>query len=210
MRTQLLTFFMCAFFLPITTHAQNYSVSLKTGTLGIGIEGMRTFGPGYAARIGFNNLSYSYSGFDGGDYIMDTDITLSSITLFTDWFPFNRGYHITCGFIYNINEAEATLTPSQSYDVGGRIYTPEMLGNLKAKIRFNRIAPYIGIGHHEGTVTGWWFTFDAGVYYHGPPSVDLTASGLLKPSTEQEPIIEDNIKWFSFYPVISLGVIYTF
>ena len=102
------------------------------------------------------------------------------------------------------------MTPSESYDIGGRIYTPEMLGNLSVNVGFHKVAPYLGFGLRSVNVKGLGFTGDIGAFYHGPPSVDLTASSLLEPSTEQAPIIEDNIKWFSFYPVITLGLIYTF
>ena len=210
MRSKLLIIFCFIMLTSNGIHAQNYSVSLTSGTMGIGIEGMRSFGPGYAARAGFAGISYSRSGYNGADYIMDADLTLSSISILADWFPFKGVFHFTYGLIYNINEAEATLTPSESHNVGGRIYTPEKIGNLTAKVGFNKIAPYLGIGYREGNTSGLGFTFDAGLFYHGYPHVDLTASGLLEPSTEQAPIIEDNIKWFSFFPVISFGLTYTF
>jgi len=126
MRTKLLILLYCAFLTPTGIHAQNYSVSLTSGTAGIGVEGMRTFGPGYTVRAGFASISYSHSGYDGDDYIMDTDLTLSSVSLLANCFPFEGVFHVTCGVIYNINKAEAFLTPSESHDVGGRIYTPEM------------------------------------------------------------------------------------
>lgn len=98
-----------------------------------------------------------------------------------------------------------------SHEVNGRVYTPELLGNLSAKVGFNTVAPYVGVGFgfvHPGTGLG--YMFDIGALYQGPPRVDLSASGLLKPSEEQEPVIENNIKWFSFYPVVSFGLLYVF
>jgi len=191
-------------------YAQNYSMALTTGTRGIGIEGMRTFGFHYAVRAGFNTFSYHPTGIEGDDYLMDADILLSTTNLFADWFPFGGMFHLTAGVMYNLTSAEAVLTPSDSHDVGGRIYTPDMLGSLKAQIKFNRTAPYFGIGYREGNATGLGFTADAGLYYHGHPRVNLSADRLLEPSTEQAPIIEDNLKWFSFYPAVTCGVIYTF
>jgi len=85
-----------------------------------------------------------------------------------------------------------------------------MLGNLSADVRFNKITPYIGFGFGNADGPGSGFSFNAGAIYHGPPGVKLSADGLLEPSTEQAPIIEDNINWFRFYPVISLGYIYKF
>ncbi|MBT4485577.1 MAG: hypothetical protein HOC71_18065, partial [Candidatus Latescibacteria bacterium] len=52
------------------------------------------------------------------------------------------------------------------------------------------------------------FTFDVGALYHGAPKVSLKTDGLLEPSAKQAPIVEENISWFQFYPVISIGYIY--
>ena len=210
MRSTILMFFCFIMLSPANIKAQNYAISLKTGTLGIGLEGMRFFGSGYAARIGFAYFSYSPPDLDGDEYTSAADLKFSSVSTLADWFPFEGAFHFTGGVIFNFNEAEVILIPSKSYNIGGRIYTPEMLGNLSANVGFYKFAPYLGFGLRNGNVKGLGFTCDIGAFYHGPPSIDLTASRLLEPSTEQAPIIEDNIKWFSFYPVITLGLIYTF
>ena len=202
------TFFLFACI--TTAQAQHYSLGVTTGTRGVGLEAVRTFGFNFAARAGYTGFSYSKTGIDGDEYLMDTDLKLSTANLFADWFPFGGVFHLTTGLMYNLTTAEAVLTPSDDHDVGGRIYTPGMLGSLTAEIEFNRAVPYLGIGYREGHAAGLGFTLDAGVYYHGRPRIDLSADGLLEPSTEQEPIIEDNLKWFTIYPVVTCGIMYTF
>ncbi|MCK5591624.1 MAG: hypothetical protein KAI72_06690, partial [Candidatus Pacebacteria bacterium] len=92
--------------------------------------------------------------------------------------------------------------------------TSEELGNLKANIKFNKVAPYIGLGFGNPTAgdSGFGFTFDLGTMYQGGAVVDLTADGLLAPTAaeDQERLIEDNLSWFKWFPVISLGLTYKF
>ena len=195
---------------PTPISAQTYALSINSSTLGINLEGIRSFGPRYNARVGFACFSYTYSDGDNKDYSLGADIKMSSVSAIFDWFPYEGIFHLSGGLIINFNEVNALLTSKESHDVGGRIYTPEMLGNLSADVRFNKITPYIGIGFGNANGPGSGFTFNAGAIYHGSPCVKLSADGLLEPSTEQAPIIEDNISWFKFYPVISLGYIYKF
>jgi len=187
-----------------TAAAQTWGTVLRTGTTGVSLEVVRSFGLRFNARVGGSYFTYSFTDTGNKDYIMDADIQLSSATAMVDWFPRRGIFHFTGGVIYNLNDAKAVMTPKESHDVGGRTYTPEMLGTLSAAVGFNPVAPYLGIGFGNTHVSSG-FIFDIGVIYQGSPSVDLTASSLLEPSTEQAPIIENNLEWFRLYPVVSIG-----
>ncbi len=209
-KTLLLIILLKTIITPACVKAQTYALSINSSTLGINLEGIRSFGPRYNARVGFTCFSYKYSDGDNKDYYLGSDIKMSSVSAIFDWFPYEGIFHLSGGLFINFNEVNALLTPKESHDVGGRIYSPEMLGNLSADLRFNKITPYIGIGFGNANGPDSGFSFNAGAVYHGPPGVKLSADGLLEPSTEQAPIIEDNISWFKFYPVISLGYIFKF
>jgi hypothetical protein len=105
-----------------------------------------------------------------------------------------------------------TLTPIKTYSDGNIQYTPDKLGILSADITFQKVAPYIGIG--LGNVTGgdrgFGLTFDLGTFYQGGPKVSMSATKLLEPSASQSGQLEDNLKWFKFYPVLSIGLAYKF
>ena len=200
---------VAALTIPAAAHAQNFAISVKTSTLGISLEGIRSFGPRYNARIGYSYFTYRHND-RGTDYILDADITMSAASAMFDWFPFEGIFHLSGGAFINLNDVQAVMTPNGSHDVGGRTYTPKMLGSLTADVVFNRVSPYLGFGFGNANGTDSGFTFDVGFLYHGSPGVHLEAEGLLEPSTEQEPIIEDNISWFQLYPVISIGYVYKF
>lgn len=189
-----------------TAAAQTWGTVLRTGTNGVSLEVVRSFGLRFNARVGGSYFTYSYTDTGSKDYIMDADLRFSSVTAMVDWFPRRGIFHFTGGVIYNLNDADAVMIPKESHDVGGRTYTPEMLGTLSAAFGFKPVAPYLGIGFGNAHVSSG-FVFDIGIMYQGPPSVDLTANRLLEPSTEQAPIIEKNLEWFRLYPVVSLGYV---
>lgn len=204
------------FLLSATTFGQEYAAALKVSSLGINVEGMRSFGPDLNARLGFAWFNYTHEGGGGDeDYEYTGDLKLFSISMLADYFPFGGNtFRLTGGILINLNKVDAVLTPTQTYTVGGDEYTPDKLGNLNAAVEFNKISPYlgIGIGNPLAGDSGLKFTFDIGTVYQGNPSVDLAASGLLEPSAapDQEQQIEDNISWFKWYPVIALGLTYKF
>ncbi|MBZ0183302.1 MAG: hypothetical protein K8F60_12670 [Melioribacteraceae bacterium] len=204
------------FLLPQKNTAQDYAAALKINTLGISAEAMRSFGPNFNARLGIAFFSYSADGGGGtgDDYKYSGALDLFSISALADYFPWERGFRVSAGFLINLNKATAEMTPTKTYIVGGDQYTPDKLGTMNATVDFNKIAPYIGIGFGNPTAgdSGLGFTFDIGTVYQGAPSVDLEATGLISPSAspEQEALIEDNLNWFKWYPVVSFGLTYKF
>jgi hypothetical protein len=200
-------------FFPIwKSAAQNYSVSLKASTLGVSLEGVRSFGDQFNARAGLSYFSININGGGGNnDYVYNGKLKLFTFSALADWFPFKSFYRVTGGFFVNLNKGDLTLTSTSSHTIGSTVYTPEILGNVIANVTVNKITPYLGLGiGNLNTDQGFGFSFDIGALYHGAPNVSLSASGLLQPSAEQAPVIEDNLKWFKFYPVLAVGIIYNF
>ncbi len=190
--------------------AQNYAVSLKAGSRGVSIEGIRSFDGELNARIGFAVLPLSYNG-DDEDYKYEADLNLLSISAIADWFPFGSGFYLSAGAVINLNKAEMTITPVKTYKIGRLEYTPEKLGNVNAKIEFPTIAPYFGIGFGSNlTTSGLSFTADIGTFYHGKPEGTITGQGMLAPMSEQTDQFNSNLDWFTFFPVVNLGLTYTF
>ncbi len=198
--------------------AQDYAASLRVSSVGLNLEGIRTIGDNFDARLGF--AWFNYNSLKGGgsssdEYRYTGELNLMSISALGDWFPFtNSIFRISAGIFVNLNKASMTLTPTKSKNIGGDVYTPDKLGNLSVDINFPKVAPYIGIGLGNPTSggSGLKFSFDIGTFYQGPPSANLSASGLIEPSAapDQEQQLNENLSWFKWYPVIALGIIYKF
>lgn len=198
------------------TFAQNYALGLKLGTRGAGLDITRSFGNELNIGAGFAYMALTIEG--GGlpeDYTYEAETNLFSFTLLADWFPITGSeFRLAGGVVINLNDVTAIATPTKTYQVGGDVYGPEELGTVDIIMEFNKVAPYFGIGFGNPTSgeSGINWSIDVGTFYQGATAVDLKAEGLLSPSAapDQEELIEDNISWFKWYPVIVLGLNYKF
>lgn len=207
-----------------SSHAQptglhSPKISFKPGTLGVGMEvsvGLtRTFAlraGGYLFRQGFNSTIDSIR--------YDADVDLNSGAVYADWHPFANGFRVSAGVAYNGNKAKVNALSAESYNIGGTEYTPEDIGSLNGDVTFREVAPYLGLGWGRApdSVSGFSWTVDAGVLFQGKPRVDLSsANGLLSESEQLRADIEaevdnvrEDVEKFRYYPVLQLGVMYSF
>jgi hypothetical protein len=215
MKRKILPFLFLTFIFLSSSNAQDYAASVKVSTLGVNFEVIRSFGENFNARMGAAYFSYSINSGGGiEEYKYTASANLLSASLLADYFPFGQTFRISVGFLYNLNKGDIDLIPAKTTVIGGDEYTPDKLGNLKAEVDFNKIAPYIGIGLGNPThgESGLGFTFDLGAAYQGAAKINLTAEGLLAPSAapDQEEKLESNLSWFKWYPVLSFGIVYKF
>ncbi|MGE5499037.1 MAG: hypothetical protein ACM3Q2_13230 [Syntrophothermus sp.] len=202
--------------LSVRSSAQDYAVSVKAGTLGFQLEAWRSFGPSFNVHLGGSFFSYKYDQPKDTkeDYTLSADLKLSSFTLLADYLPFeSSSFRLSTGIIYNNNKPNVVAVPTINKVIGGDVYNASNLGNMGVDLSFTKIAPYLGIGFgRAASGSGLGFLFDIGAFYQGPPKVKLSADGLLSPSAspEQAKIVENNLDWFKFYPVVSFGLSYKF
>jgi hypothetical protein len=217
MGNKVITLFAFLLCLSSVTFSQDYAVGLKLSTLGVHAELFRSFGPQFSVHVGGSFFSYNYTKnhSSGDQYSLNADLKLNAFTLLADWMPFEKSsFRVSTGFMYNNNHPNVVAIPEVEKSIGGDVYNKDNLGNMSVKLKFNKINPYIGagIGNVAFGIQGLRYVIDLGVYYQGSPKVDLSAEGLLSPSAspEQEQIVQDNLRWFKWYPVVSFGLTYTF
>ncbi len=188
-----------------------FAISGKIGTLGYGFELTKAIIPFLNARIGLNHFAFKYQGREGAEQIeFDIDLKLNTFTMLLDWHPFKEKFRLSFGVIHNGNEASGTGRPTKNYKVGGKIYTPEKLGDIDGIVDFQKFAPFLGIGLGNAVQQNKRFGFivDFGLLFQNSPKVTMEAEGLIEPTTEQEGDVEDDIKGFNLYPVLSIGFSY--
>ncbi len=199
-------------------YAQNVSLNVKAGTLGAGLEVEGVLFDSFGARVGFNTLSYDYSGTED-DIEYDIDLTLESVSLLVDWHPFQGAFRISGGGLYNNNHLELDAKSTATYEIGDTTYTATQIGTLDGEIDFNDIAPYVGLGWDTsfGKKNRIGFLVELGAMYQESPDVKLDVSGTI--STDQafqsdlakeEDSLQDEMDFFKFYPVIAIGLNYRF
>jgi hypothetical protein len=193
--------------------AQNYAASLKVSTMGVNLEALRSFSSRFNARLGVAVLSYKANNVTSNEQLtVDGELKLLSLTALADWFPFRGIFRLTGGLVINLNKISMTMTPVKTYNDGNIQYTPDKLGQILADVTFDKVAPYLGIGFGNPTAgnRGFGFTIDLGTFYQGSPLASMSATKLLQPMESQSGQLQDNLKWFKFYPVLSFGLTYKF
>lgn len=228
-------FIFAAPVLPAAARAQDGSTfaGVHASTLGAGFSLGYDISPSFSARAVANYFSLDRSESSAGnDY--SVDVQLLSLGLLGDWHPFENGFRVTAGVLYNGNKI--TLA-SRTSEVG--LGDGSYRGALKAELGFNAVAPYLGIGWTSGRADGRGFSFfaDAGAIFQGSPrlsasgrvmgrssscSFSVSESGRatvrgacdspnLQADLEREHVdLKGQLDDYKFYPVVTLGVTYRF
>ena len=195
------------------------AIAIRGGTLGAGIELTKPISRSVSAKVLVNGLGFSYDvKVDDIDYEFDIDLRSAGVLL--DWHPFNGGFYVSAGGLYNGNELDAKAKMQGDLEIGDTIYSFEEVGILDGKVDFDDFAPYIGIGWcaNIGTANRWGILVDIGVLYLGSSNVTLSTSNeqllnepmFLADLKKEEDSLQDSIDAFGFYPVLSLGISYAF
>ena len=191
-------------------------VEVKVGTLGAGLNVNYAINRKFTVGLGLNKFSRSTS--DNADNIdYDVNLDLQTLALLGNYHPFAGTFHLTAGLMHNGNELKMKAKPTSSYDIGGSTYTAAEVGTLEATVDFKSMVPYLGLGWGKSSGRGFGVTFDIGILFQGSPNVSFTSNGSLandptfKANLKQEEAnAENDIKGFTKYPVISLGLNYRF
>ena len=195
----------------------------KIGTLGYGLEVIvPVFQDQLNVRAGLNTFSYDYdddSNDSGQDLTYRGDLKLNSLPLLLDWHPFKGSFRLTTGLVFNSNEISATATCEQaSCEFGDTIFDANTLGTTKLLVDLGGTQPYLGLGFGNAVSSegGFSFAFDLGVVFQDvkvsvTPSANCQADPVCRNEVAQETAeLNDDVKDFDLYPVISLGLNYKF
>ena len=200
--------------IPVAAMADT-SVGVRAGTLGLGVEVSYPISQRFGLRINADAYNYTRKfNQDGIDY--DGKATLKTASLLADWYPFANNFRISAGPMYNGNKLGLT-TPTTSLTINNNPvpYT----ASLDGEVEFKKYVPYAGIGYGRPIGTGLSLTFDLGVVFQGTPTATLNGTCSPAPACTaqfqsdlkaQEASMNEAIKNFRYYPVVALGLAYTF
>jgi len=204
-----------------------FGITAKLGTLGAGLDLTFKIHPKFNARLNANGANATYDEVDDG-IAYKGDLKLSSIGALLDYHPFENGFRLSGGLYSNSNKIEGSSTDAQNADIGDVNYN--IVGTLNSKVGFEKSAPYLGLGWGNA-VSGYKnfnFSIDAGVLFQGSPNTQLSGTGTATPTAggatvdisndaaflaeleKEETNLNNDLKDFKYYPVISMGVSYNF
>ncbi len=225
MKLQIIKCLLCSLLLgclPVTSAmagSGNFALGMKASTLGAGAEGIVGVLPALNLRSGANALSVDFD-INTSDIDYDGDADLLSFPIMLDWYPFKKSeFRFSAGALINKNEADLAASSQATYTINGTDYTAAQLGNLNAKVDFNEVAPYVGIGWGNALSKDkrWSFTCDFGVVFQGKANIDLSATGPIASDptfqtdlAQEKQELEDELENYQYYPLIALGITYKF
>jgi len=117
----------------------------------------------------------------------------------------------------NNNEVSLSAKPGDTVTFN---HTKYAISSVDGRATFEKTAPYVGIGTGNAAdrSSHWHFACDIGVLFQGDPKISLSAVAadpslqtLLDADVQEEQKkIQDDAKIFNFYPLVAVGVSYTF
>ena len=184
--------------------AQAAGVGIRAGTTGFGGDVAFGIAPTLSGRVGYsaarwsNNVNTSNAHYDG-------HLKLSNLNALVDFHPLGPAFRLSGGLILNDNKYEATGHPNG------------IPGSFSATVKPGRsAAPYLGVGGGNVAGAGINFYADAGVMFMGSPKATLSpdcsglsaaqCSALQGQAAAEQSRLEDELKRFKAFPVLSIGI----
>ena len=212
-----------------------FAIGLKASSTGLGGEVGVQLTHKVNFRAGATFFRYHDTESSDGVYYHET-VRLEMIDGHVDWFPWAGNFHVSPGVLYYYRlplSATIAIPGGTSFSLDNANFTSSptdpVTGN--ALLHTNRISPSITIGWGNilPRIEGkhWSFPFEIGAAFHGDPAVRFDLRGtacveggscvnaatdpaLLDPLRREEQHRTNDISWFKFYPIVSMGVGYRF
>ena len=188
------------------------------GTTGVTVEAQMKIVPGIVLRGGYNYLQYEADDtFD--DIAYQGDLDLNTFGAFADFHPFGNSFFITGGAYLGEKSLDLTATPTANVQIGNQTFTPAQVGTLGMTGDLEDTAPFVGLGWDTTFENpGIGLKFVAGAMFTGSPQVNLVSTGgslsndpnFQAQLTVEEQNLQDDVDNYEVYPVVQLGLTYSF
>ena len=190
----------------------------KIGTLGYGAELNFGISESVSSRVGINAYTYKYNG-NSSMVNYDFKWKLQTASAVLDWYPFSGSFRTSIGLLYDNNKVSFDANPTGgNFVINGVAYSTTQVGSLKGTMSFSKAAPYIGMGWGNPVAKnkGWGLVTDIGALYQNTPTIDLVVTcndplvcaQLQTDATAENAKLQDDLRHFKWWPVISIGISY--
>ncbi|MBC7381515.1 MAG: hypothetical protein H7296_00800 [Bacteroidia bacterium] len=189
-------------------------MGLKFSTNGLGIEFSKSLTSqrkvvmrGFATYLPYQLSNFPFKFNRSVVLNINMNVKLGAIGLLFDVHPFNNSFKLTVGAAYMLLNAKSTAMLKDSIKQNDITLSPEEVGVINAEISGSPIAPYAGIGIGRAIPRKRiGFSVEIGTYYMGSPKVSFVCNGLLEPTSNQQKVLEENLKTNKWLPQIMFNL----
>lgn len=198
-----------------------FSAGAKLSTLGWGLEANYNVHPMFSVGLSFNwwqDVTEGQSTFVDG---ATRTFVSQAYGLLVHWHPKADGLRLTLG-VYKNNREIDYATPDVStgsnstvqFDINGNGYRGSQIGKVTGTLTYPSFAPYYGVGYGYHFNKKFGMLAELGVLVQGDPDLELNAStsnSAVNAALQSEAnSYKQDIEWLDKYPVVGLGVYYSF
>lgn len=213
------------------------TIGVDAGTTGFGGSASWRFSDNFGVRGGVNYFSYDTDEFTyttgttgpGADVSQTYSVSLRLLSepVALDYYPSARSpFRVSFGVLINQNQFTANVQNSgvggSTFVFNGVDYLQSAVGDFELEVEQQTLSPYLSIGtsFYFGKSKRWALSGELGVAYTGSPKVSLSAPNHdpaldLTPNfaddvSGEEAKIEKDAEDYKFYPILKIGVSYSF
>ncbi len=190
---------------------------MSGGSNGIGFSLQRQVSAKLAFGISGNsvNLGTKLFHYFAGK-IIKTSVSTNTLQAeaFVKWFPKGRDFYgdyernrlfIRAGAAMRENPSYLVTTSFwDKFEFGDFVLTDKEIGSVDMKISTNKIQPFAGIGYNIINSYRFAVSAEAGSIYHGTPSINVNASGILQSNEMNEARLREIASTIKFLPYLRI------
>lgn len=144
--------------------------------------------------------------FSGANLLVDIAANLDHSDLMVDFHPFRNAFRLSAGVgIFARNQIKVNAAFLDSTQFGEITFTPNDIGSIGLNWVLNTANPYLGLGFgRPAPKRRVGLGVDLGAFYIGRPKPEIVATGMVKRTSEQSTLLQENLKDYQWLPVMSL------
>ena len=210
--------FFIALLITSTVNGQlSNSLLLSGGSNGFGFSVQRQVSAKLAFGVSGNSLNASTKLFHYfAGKIIKTKASTNSLQAeaFVKWYPMGQDYfgdyernrlYVRAGAALR---EDPTYNGSTSFwdkfEFGEFVLTQDQIGSVDMKITTNKIQPFAGLGYNIINSYRFAVSAEAGSFYHGTPSMKVTATGILQSNAMNEARLNEIVSTVKFLPYLRI------
>ncbi|MFN4082582.1 MAG: hypothetical protein ACK4K9_03020 [Bacteroidia bacterium] len=190
---------------------KGFGIGINLSTNGIGGQVAYSFlnNGKLNGRLEARTLSLKMNDYEadinGTKLVADVTVKLGSVGAMIDFHPFGNAFKVTGGYAILLNDISGLAITKDSTKFGDISIPPDEVGTISFGMNVKG-SPYIGIGFGRAVPKKrFGFTFEVGSYYTGAPNVTFKTTGMLEPTSANEPTLRKNLSGLTWWPVMNLG-----